>query len=306
MFSDCDKENLQVFLEGMVRLTHEYKQILYSQEYKRGRSIIQYINLLKHGDVIKLIRRLQSRTGMYNKVIQNTAAQKLCVEDYITSHRIAVYTSIFGAYDQHKEPIIKPDNIDYFIITDQEVERNSRWRIINPNDVIPKEITSPIERNRYTKMLPHKIFRDYDYSIYVDGNVFITSDLSILIRSLEEYPIAMHRHKNRNCVYEEIEACISKRKDNIERLIDHRRLLKSNGVPSHGGLLEATVIARKHSDKQCIDLMEKWWDEFLNYSKRDQISLIDCLWKSKIDINIVAQLGDNIMDNDNFIIIPHL
>ena len=239
-------------------------------------------------------------------MIQNVHYEKPCVEDYITNHRIAVYTSMFGAYDRLKEPIIKPDNIDYYIITDQKISLNSLWKRIDPDKVIPSEITSPIERNRYTKMLPHKIFTDYDYSIYIDGNVFVTSDISILIKSLDDFPIAMHRHKNRNCVYEEIKACIAKGKDNTDRLKRHQELLLKNGVPHNNGLLEATVIARKHFDEQCIVLMENWWDEFLEYSKRDQISLIDCLWKSNIDINMVAQLGNNILDNNNFVIIPHL
>ena len=155
-------------------------------------------------------------------------------------------------------------------------------------------------------MLPHRVFRDYDYSVYVDGNVFITSDLSILTRTLDEYPIAMHRHKNRDCVYEEVAACIAKKKDNIEKLKLHEQLLKKNGVPVHGGLLEATVIARKHTDARCIEVMEKWWDEFQEYSRRDQISLIDCIWTLGLSVDTIAKLGDNIMDNDNFVIIPHL
>lgn len=306
MYPECNKDDVQTLLAGLCKLTREYKEILGSKEYKRGRSIKIYADLIKNAEFLKLIKRLQTRKNKYNNIANNGSYTIPCVDDYITNKKIVIYTSIFGKYDVLKEPIIKPSNVDYCIITDQAIDKNSLWKVINPKDVIPKEITSPIECNRFAKMLPHRIFKDYDYSIYVDGNVFITSDLSVLIKTLDDFPIAMHRHKNRDCVYEEIEACIKKGKDSKERLIKHQQLLKENGVPQHGGLLEATVIARKHSDKQCITLMENWWEEFLNYSKRDQISLIDCLWKSNIDVNMVARLGDNIMNNDHFIIIPHL
>lgn len=306
MFPECNKDEVQDLLQGLYKLTREYKEILNSKEYKRGRSFNVYVKLIRHAEILKLIKRIQGRKGTYNNILNSSYGEFPCVDEYITDHKIAVYTSIFGKYDLLREPVVKPNNVDYFIVTDQQVSKDSLWKAIDSRDVIPKNITSPIERNRYAKMLPHRIFKDYEYSIYVDGNVFITSDLSILIKSLDSFPIAMHRYKNRDCVYEEIEACISKGKDRKDRLIRHKELLIANGVPKHGGLLEATVIARKHSDEQCIELMENWWNEFLNYSQRDQISLIDCLWKANIDINEVAMLGDNIMNNDNFVIIPHL
>ena len=42
-------------------------------------------------------------------------------ELYIRDERIAVYTAFFGPYDQLREPLLQPDNIDYYILTDQPV-----------------------------------------------------------------------------------------------------------------------------------------------------------------------------------------
>jgi hypothetical protein len=46
--------------------------------------------------------------------------------------------------------------------------------------------------------------------------------------------------------------------------------------------------------------MEEWWKEFIEYSKRDQISLPYVLWKNGIKINDVNELGKDLSTNYAF------
>jgi hypothetical protein len=48
--------------------------------------------------------------------------------NYFSEDRIAVYTAIFGPYDRLIEPVTVPDNVDFFIFTDQEVAEDSIWQ----------------------------------------------------------------------------------------------------------------------------------------------------------------------------------
>lgn len=300
-----NEKNVSECLYALEDFTSEYKNVLSSKEYRMGKRVYEYLNLLRSGKIITICKRLLKKKEDYDKIIAQKEDKKSNVESYFSNKRIAVYTSVFGSYDKLLDPVIKPDNIDYYIITDQEVDKDSIWKKVDFEEVIPKEIVNPTERNRYVKMLPHKIFKEYDYSIYIDGNVWVTSDLTPLISSLEEFPVAMHRHKNRDCVYDEIEVCIKKGKANEKSLRDHQKLLESHNVPKNLGLLEATIIARKHFDKECIELMEAWWEEFKANSKRDQISLIDCIWTKSINIEKIATLGNNTFENNKFIIFSH-
>ena len=301
-----NEKNVSNSFIALEELTSEYKKVLNSKEYKMGKRVYDYINLLRSGKVITICKRLLRRKKEdYDKIISQKEEKISNFKSYFSNKRIAVYTSVFGSYDRLLDPVIKPDNIDYYIITDQEVDKDSKWKKVDFEDVIPSEIKDGTSKNRYVKMLPHKIFKDYDYSIYVDGNVWITSDLTPLISSLEEFPVAMHRHKNRDCVYDEIDVCIKKGKDSEDSLRNHQKLLEKHNVPRNFGLLEATVIARKHFDEECIDLMESWWKEFKENSKRDQISLIDCIWTKSINIDKIATLGNNTFDNNKFIIFSH-
>ena len=225
---------------------------------------------------------------------------------YFGEERIAVYTSLFGKYDFLREPIIHPDNIDYFVLTDGIVKDGSLWKRLDINELIPLAVISdPILANRWCKMHPHILFPDYRYSVYIDANIWPFSDFTALTASLEDFPVAMFRHKKRDCVYDEIASCIAQGKASKESLLSHLETITSHRIPRHWGLLEASVIARKHSDPICCNLMAQWWEAFLQGSKRDQISLIDVLWQKGILPSTVGSLGTNLQRCDLFVQMPH-
>ncbi len=224
---------------------------------------------------------------------------------YFRNARVIVYTALFGAYDTIPEPMLLPDNIDYKILTDQSVPGDSLWQRADLS-LLPDTLRGdPVLCNRWCKMHPHLLFPDYEYSIYIDANIRIYSDLTPLTAGLEEFPVAMFRHKNRDCVYDEIQACLTQKKDTEAALKAHESLLRTHGVPEQWGLLEASLIARRHRDPVCIALMEAWWQTFLQGSRRDQISLIDCLWQMGITPSQIGTLGDNLRRCDLFLQLPH-
>ena len=287
-------------------MAEKYKSIQQSQEYRNGVRVTEYIKMLKKGEIIKIFLRVLKRNSELNSYIDTKAflfSNK--DQDFVLDKRIAVYTALFGQYDKVQKPLFHPDNIDYYIFTDNELPQDCGWKRLDAKKYLPKKEMSNIEKNRFFKMLPHILFADFEFSIYVDANVIIVSDLTPLVNAMSEMPIAMFLHKNRNCVYEEANACIQKNKDKKERLQAHIEYLREHGVPEHSGLLEATVIVRKHHDELCKTLMEQWWEEFEQYSKRDQLSLRNCFWVNHIDIDKVGILGNNLYKCNKFIIANH-
>ena len=106
-------------------------------------------------------------------------------------------------------------------------------------------------------------------------------------------------------MYDEVQTCIKQGKGTIESLQSHEKLIRSHGIPRHWGLLEASVIARKHFDPECVSLMDAWWEAFTRTSRRDQISLIDCLWLRGIKPSVIGTLGSNLQKSDLFIQLRH-
>lgn len=229
------------------------------------------------------------------------------VEDsYFSSNRIAVYMAEFDDYDEIFEPVIRPDNIDYYLLSDRPEHTNSAWFRLDPADYIPEEYRkNPTYANRWCKMHPHVIFPEYRYSVYIDANCLVVSDFTVLINRMGEFPVSMFRHKNRDCVYDEIEACRIKNKAPRRALKKERAVLEVHGVPRKYGLAEATVIARRHMEPECIRLMEAWWQALLSGCGRDQIALIEVLWSAGIRPSQITTLGTNLYQCDLFILMPH-
>ena len=221
-----------------------------------------------------------------------------------SDQRIAVYMAVFDGYDCPQEPLFCPDNVDYFIFTDGEVPENSKWVRRSWEEFVGPGM-SGTEKNRFLKMSPHLLFPEYEYSVYVDGNIQVTADFTPLIMQTADYPVAMHIHKDWDCVYQEIDACIKKGKDTPEALIRQRTVLQELGVPAHWGFLEAPVIARRHHDPVCRKIMETWWNCFCIGGRRDQIALTRCLWELQIDPRRLGGLGTSVMANSKFIWSPH-
>ncbi len=225
--------------------------------------------------------------------------------NYFSEDRIAIYTVIIGAYDQIYEPYCWPDNCDYFVYTDADFDdSSSAWQKREVPDSLNR--LSDVEKNRYLKMHPQELFDEYKYSIYVDGNIQIVTDLTEYINKLGPVGIGAHLHPVRDCVYEEMQEVVRQGKEREENIRRHTKYMKETGMPRHYGLLECNVIAREHHNSTCMKIMEEWWQEFEEYSKRDQISLPHVLFQNGIREKEVGVLGNNVWTNPSFRIFKHL
>ena len=234
-------------------------------------------------------------------------SQKKAAALYLKADKkVVVYTCIAGKYDTVNEPRFRMNpNVSYVLFTDQDI-KSDVWDVRK----IPEQLADMdgVRINRYLKMHPHEYLGEFDYAIYVDGNVQIISDMSGLANLInDEVGFAMHYHNVRNCVYQEAVACQCLKKGNPLGITkDVERYLKM-GYPRENGLLECTVfVTDLHSDAS-KKIYDQWWEEFLkSESKRDQLSLPIVLWKNKIPVEKVGTLGSNLYRNPKFRVMSHI
>ncbi len=225
---------------------------------------------------------------------------EMCVE----TERIAVYTGIFGSYDDIYIPKVCPENIDYYFISDECPVNLEPFRWIDAKEVIPKNITSPIKRNRYIKMHPHLLFPQYKYSIYVDGSIEIVEDISSFVH-MNNSGISVFMHPKRECIfYEGITIVNFKRVVAADVCKQMGRYLEE-GMPIHYGLSEMGVIARTHMKPECIKIMEDWWQEFEKETQRDQLSFMYVMWKNGMKLSDVTSLGCDVRMSSKVILHKH-
>lgn len=225
-------------------------------------------------------------------------------EDYCSEKRIAVYAAEFGGYDTVRSPLTFPDNIDYYLVSDR-ASAPEGWQLLDPSGVLPADVTAPAQKNRWCRMHPGLLFPGYDVSVYVDSSTLIASDLTPLANAAKGRPVAMFAHMDRECVYDEIEACRIKKKAPASMLDAQRDHLLELGVPRYWGLLETPVVVTDLRSPESAEILQAWWDEYSLFPGRDQISLIACLFQLKIFPGQIAALGSDLRNCDLFLRLPH-
>lgn len=265
--------------------------------------IFRYICMGKFGYAKYAIKRAFSVMSRDEKV-DNTAKPKRMIDD---QERIAVYTVLFGKYDELKEPMYISPQCDYYVLTDQDIYDGGVWKrypISRFDDRVGD--LSDLERARFFKLHPHFLFPEYRYSVFVDANIQIVTDIVPVVRQLGDNFIAIHNQPGRDCVYQEATEILVLNKapwDQVKKQID---AYKKEGFPEHYGLFRTCVIVREHMDPRCIKLMGLWWENIEKYSKRDQLSFTYSLWKMKLDKNAVSNLGYDIRRNPRFLENKHV
>ena len=152
----------------------------------------------------------------------------------------------------------------------------------------------PRRNSRASKILAHK-YINTEYSIYVDGNITLNVSPETLIdKYLKDHDIAVYKHPNRDCIYDEAITCAKLKLDDPEIIIEQAKAYEDSGYAKHKGLAECGVIIRRHT-KEVEQFNEAWWAEYCRYSRRDQISFMFAVDKVGIRVNIIPDyfVGDS-------------
>lgn len=110
-----------------------------------------------------------------------------------------VYTSIFGEYDE---------------VQKQNLSDNWDWKCFDESNSLPLYEDNNRNAKRF-KVLPHRYLSDYEYSIFIDGNMTVNGNIDELIdKYLGDANVAFFSHNNnhldaRNCAYEEAKTIFS-------------------------------------------------------------------------------------------------
>lgn len=201
--------------KALCELNSDILKIRQSKEYELGTKVSKLLYALRHFQLRSILIAIEHR-----KVVKKLESGHKKNENFITfddsistTSRIAVYTCITGNYDKVIEPVYVPANIDFYIVTDMDIDPNSVWEKIDINEIEEIKEFDNTRKARYVKTHPHVFFEKYEYSIWVDSNFKVVGDLSKYIKYVgKKVPFASNWHPVRNCIYKEVDACILKKK----------------------------------------------------------------------------------------------
>lgn len=203
-------------------------------------------------------------------------------------NRFAVYTAIAGNYDVLREPRHDNPDFDFFVFSDKEI-KSDRWKWI-PFDFHDED---PVRMAKRPKILPNLYFQQYEVSIWVDANIFITGDLTEFVEKTGREPIGVFEHPERDSVFQEAGVCIEKSLDDKEKIQKQIDRYVEDGY-GQNTLYECNFIVRNHNHKNCIEVMNLWWSEIERGSRRDQLSFPYALWKKGVSVARLGKKGESV------------
>lgn len=183
----------------------------------------------------------------------------------MASSDITVVTSITDSKDELRDGQEK-GNAKFVAFTDFQ-SNTKEW------DVKPAyaKFADPRRNSRIHKILIHQ-YVDTKYSIWIDGNIRLMIPPEELVELyLKDHDIALWRHPNRDCIYDEAIKCAARGLDDPETIIEQAKKYEDSGYTKHRGLFECGMIIRRHTPK-VIEFDNAWWAEYCRHSRRDQIS----------------------------------
>ena len=214
-----------------------------------------------------------------------------------------IYTSIFGEEYYLHEPEVNLDGWDFICFTDRTDFESDVW-ITRPT----LKIYDGARDSKKPKLLPHRYLKDYEISVWVDGDAKIIGDINYLVDTYlkdKDYAVLNHKYcgviNSRICIYEEAKFIKwlgdihpqKHYKDNLDIINNQVDGYRKEGYPENNGQARNTVILRRHNNKDIIKTMEEWWIELKYGSKRDQLSFPYVAWKNNLDFNFINEDIDN-------------
>lgn len=210
-------------------------------------------------------------------------------------NKICVYTCITGDYDSLKNLSYPDNNFDYICFTNNKDITSDFWKVV----YISEDLDN-LTLARKIKILGHDELKKYDLTIWLDGAMQLRKPLSTFLDEccdLDNYDMVGFNHRDRDCIYDEIDTCVFLFKESVENAKKINSFLRKEKYPEHNGLIESTVLIRKNNN-EVKNLMNLWFDMVTRFSRRDQLSFNYCLWKNPIRIQMLDMY---VFNNEYFI-----
>ncbi len=196
--------------------------------------------------------------------------------------RVAVVSCITGSVDN----VLMDQNAagaDFFMFTEKlplSVPPNCPWTFIQTDN----RFIDARRESRTVKWLIHKYFPEYDYTLWLDGNIILLTPVRKLIdQFLATADIAVFKHKDRDCVYKEADDCVSKQLDRADTIRAQMNVYLKEGYPAGNGLSELPAVLQRHT-LEVNRFNEAVFAEYCVRSRRDQLCFDYVAWKQNIKV----------------------
>ena len=192
--------------------------------------------------------------------------------------RVAIYTAIYGGYETPKP--LKDLGIPAYLYTDDPSTSVDGWSTVTVRHHVATlrgspAVTSPMLAHKWWKCHPHLACPDADVSLWIDGSmeVVVGDYVERALAALGSDDWACVPHPARSCIYPEAWFSATLARYDAPSINAQASFYRNVvGHPANWGLVATGANVRRHTP-EVIELGQQWWDECINWSHQDQLSL---------------------------------
>lgn len=190
--------------------------------------------------------------------------------------KIAIYTAVFGGFDRLLEQSFCHPIVDFIYFTDQDIESKT-WEVRK----IPLWNNDPLKTSKKLKIQPHLFLPEYDYTLWIDGNITVSEDILQPFEVMSQYNMdaVFFKHPETNSFYDECKHVISLGKTSENEVNRHIDKYKNEKYLGENGQIETNLIWRKNNSPHLEKTMNCWWEQLETLSIRDQLGIMYSFWK---------------------------
>lgn len=193
--------------------------------------------------------------------------------------RRAVYTALMGEYEAlNEQPIAERSGLPFICLTDSPRLTSTTWQIQLVEPALPAD---PIRSARQVKIVS-PLLDEYDETLWIDNSVVLReAPESILETWLNGSDLTFPLHSFRAKLIDEFEAVVQAGFDDPSRVFEQlRHYLYARPEVLDAAPLWTGIIARRHTPA-VADFGRLWFTDVLRYSRRDQLSVLMALDRTK-------------------------
>ena len=194
--------------------------------------------------------------------------------------KVAIYSAIFGDYDDLKDQPEQSVETDFLFYSNKEY-KSKTWKMMgNPHHVEYSGYQASRLEAKWYKIFPSE---EYDLTIWTDGSAQITSKFFTqwIIDNMGNGMLMAFKHPHLDCIYKEAANCFDFPKYTKEALFEQVGHYHKQGYPRNNGLWACGLIARRLGAGY---FNSAWWGEINRWSIQDQLSFPYVVWRDKFPI----------------------
>ena len=217
--------------------------------------------------------------------------------------RIAVYTCITGGYDRLRQPLATDGEFDFICFVEKGTPHPGCDGVWTFREMESGCGGDALMTSRWPKLNPHLALPDYEWSLWMDGNVQIADgEIYDIVREKIAAGVVYSgiSHPLRDCVYEEAGRCLTSGRIGIFDYLRTVLFLALRRFPRHFGLMENNVILRRHGAPAVIEMDTLWWKRLQKGPRRDQLSFMWCLREAGVRQDTLLPKGYSTRNHSAF------